>query len=86
MSNSDVLRELETIRVSGLEALGRVSGEDALQSWRTAYLGRSAPVMQVFQRLGSFDAEQRKEIGQAANQVKVALESAYTERLSALKD
>ena len=86
MSDSDVLHELETIRRAGLEALEPVGSEDALQAWRTAHLGRSAPVMQVFQRLGTFPAEQRKDIGQAANQVKAALEAAYTERSNALKE
>ncbi len=86
MSELDVLKELESMRMAGLEALAKVENEDALQAWRTAFLGRSAPVMQVFQKLGSYAAEERKEIGQAANEVKVALEGAYAERLSELKE
>ncbi|MEN6570740.1 MAG: phenylalanine--tRNA ligase subunit alpha [Anaerolineaceae bacterium] len=86
MGESDVLSELESIRKAGLDALNAAGDEEALQAWRTAYLGRSAPVMAVFQSLGKLSPELRPQVGQAANQVKVALESAYNERLGALKE
>jgi phenylalanyl-tRNA synthetase alpha chain len=86
MGESDVLSELESIQKAGLDALKAAGDEEALQAWRTAYLGRSAPVMAVFQSLGKLSAELRPQVGQAANQVKVALESAYNERLGALKE
>lgn len=85
MSEPNLRNELEEIQKNGLDALSAVTSEEALQTWHTAYLGRSAPVMTVFQRLGSLPAELRPQIGQAANQVKVALESAYAQRLAALQ-
>ncbi len=81
----DELHELERIRSAGLAALQGVGDEAALESWRVAHLGRSAPVMQVFARLGQAPKELRPQIGQAANQVKLALEAALTERGEALK-
>ncbi len=81
----NVLQELEQIRQAGLAALESVHDEAGLQAWRTAYLGRSAPVMQVFSKLGSFSKELRPQVGQHANQVKVALESALEARTEMVK-
>ena len=86
MEENSVLHDLEQIQQKGLEALNAVQDEEALQNWRTAYLGRSAPVMLVFQSLGKLSAGLRPQVGQAANRVKGALESAYNARLAALKE
>jgi phenylalanyl-tRNA synthetase alpha chain len=86
MEENAVLHDLEQIQQKGLEALSSVQDEEALQSWRTAYLGRSAPVMLVFQSLGKLSAELRPQVGQSANQVKGTLESAYNKRLAELKE
>lgn len=81
----DVLQQLKDIQAAGLEALQNVQDEKDLQSWRTNYLGRSAPVMQVFSSLGKMPKDLRAEIGQHANQVKVALETALAERSEELR-
>jgi phenylalanyl-tRNA synthetase alpha chain len=86
MSETNILQELETIQQAGLDALAPLENEEALQTWRTAHLGRSAPVMLVFQKLGTFDAALRPQVGQAANKVKVALETAFNERTQAVKE
>jgi phenylalanyl-tRNA synthetase alpha chain len=86
MTDSSILDELEAIRKAGLEALAPLADEESLQTWRTAHLGRSAPVMLVFQKLGTFAADLRPQVGQAANQVKVALETAFNERSAALHE
>jgi phenylalanyl-tRNA synthetase alpha chain len=76
---SQVLEELEQIQAAGLAALASAQTEEALQAWRTAHLGRSAPVMLVFSRLGQFPKELRPLVGQHANRVKQALEGALAE-------
>ena len=81
----DELQELKKIRQDGLAALNDAADEAALEAWRVAHLGRNAPVMQVFSRLGQAPRELRPKIGQAANQVKQELEEAYHERVTALK-
>jgi phenylalanyl-tRNA synthetase alpha chain len=86
MSESPIIQELETIRDAGLSALTNLNIEEELQAWRTTHLGRSAPVMLVFQKLGKLSAEERPLVGQAANQVKVALETAFNERFAAIKE
>ena len=82
----DELQNLEQARVEALAALEAVSDESSLEVWRVAHLGRSAPVMTAFSRLGQAPKELRPQIGQAANQVKQALESALAERAQAVKE
>ena len=86
MSDPAIIEELESIRKAGLEALTSLKSEDDLQAWRTAHLGRSAPVMLVFQKLGKLTAEERPLVGQAANRVKVALETAFAECTANIKE
>ncbi len=72
---TSIMKELEEIQQAGLAALDAVRNENELQAWRIAHLGRSAPVMQIFSRLGSVPKELRPLVGQQANQVKLALEA-----------
>jgi phenylalanyl-tRNA synthetase alpha chain len=83
--NNDVLARLDEIQQQGLAALAQVEDEAALQAWRTAHLGRSAPVMLVFSGLGQVSKELRPAVGQKANQVKLALEAAQNEKSEAVK-
>ena len=73
---TSIMKELEEIQQAGLAALDAVQNENELQAWRIAHLGRSAPVMQIFSRLGSVPKDLRPLVGQQANQVKLALEAA----------
>ena len=86
MSDSEnILLELERILQNGLDALQQIEDEAQLGGWRTAHLGRNAPVMQVFARMGSIPKELRQQVGQKANQVKTALESALEQRAEVLR-
>ena len=85
MTDSSIMAELDQIKQKALDALKDASSEETLQSWKTAFLGRSAAVMQVFSRLPQLEKEIRPQVGQAANQVKVALEAAFNERAQELK-
>ena len=80
-----MLEKLETIKQEALTILAEAASEEALETWRVRYLGRKSPIMEVFSGLGALSKEERPVVGQAANQVKVALEAAYTERVEQLK-
>ncbi len=82
---NEILTELDGIQARGLEALATVQDEAALQAWKTAHLGRSAAVMQVFSRLGQVEKELRGQVGQRANQVKQVLEAALAEKDSLVR-
>lgn len=80
-----MLEKLNEIEQTALSALDSVKDQTALDSWRVAYLGRSSPLMQVFSGLGQLTKEERPAVGQAANKVKIALETALHKRTEAVK-
>ena len=81
----DVLTELEQMQSTALSALAQVEDEASLNAWRTSYTGRSAPIMLVFSRLPQLPKELRPQVGQRANQVKLALEAALAEKEEAIQ-
>lgn len=81
----DLLKSLDQIQTAALAALAGSTDEPGLQVWKTTHLGRSSAVMQVFSKLGHVSKEERPQVGQKANQVKVALESAFEEQSNKIK-
>ena len=69
----------DQIENEALEALAATADSAALERWRIACLGRSAPVMAALGTLGTLPKEERKAFGQRGNQVKQALERAFEE-------
>jgi phenylalanyl-tRNA synthetase alpha chain len=80
-----MLVQLDQIEQEALSALDQAGEQAALESWRIAYLGRSSPLMQVFEQLGQLSREERPAIGRRANQVKQLLEAKLAERAEALR-
>jgi phenylalanyl-tRNA synthetase alpha chain len=80
-----MLEKLTEIERLGLDALGLVQDESALEAWRVAHLGRSSALMQLFNGFGQLSREERPVIGQRANEVKKALETAYGTRFEEIK-
>ncbi len=70
--------QLNQMEKNALDELVNVQDEEALQQWKVAHLGRSSPIMGVFDLLGSLPKEDRPIIGRRANEIKRLLE----ERLS----
>lgn len=84
--NNSLLAQLETIQAEALAALQLVQDDNGLQTWRTTFLGRSAPVMSIFSRLGEVSKEERPVVGQRANLVKQALEAALETSAKTIKE
>jgi len=80
-----MLEKLNGIEKAALEALHAVSDEATLEAWRVAHLGRSSPLMGVFDRLGALSKEERPAIGKRANEVKKLLETALGARSATLR-
>jgi phenylalanyl-tRNA synthetase alpha chain len=80
-----MLEKLKEIESTALEALKVIGDEAALETWRVAFLGRSSPLMQVFSGLGGLSKEERPQVGQDANQIKKALEAAFSLRVEELR-
>lgn len=79
-----MLTDLDQIERAALQNLDTVQDEPGLEAWRVTHLGRSAPLMQVFDQLGKLSKEERPVIGRRANEVKRLLEAAFTQRLNTL--
>ena len=77
--------KLNEIEQTALQSLEAVKDETSLEAWRVANVGRTSPLMMVFAELGRLSKEERPAVGQAANRVKVALESALAERAQIIK-
>jgi phenylalanyl-tRNA synthetase alpha chain len=80
------LKKLEGIQSDALAALADVADEEGLEGWRVAYLGRSSPIMAVFNGMAELDKDLRPIMGKAANQVRQALEAALEEQQGILKE
>ena len=69
-------RQLEAMRDRARAELEQLDTTEALEDWRTRYLGRErGELTAVLKGLGKLPGEQRKIVGQAANRVKVDLEA-----------
>lgn len=78
--------KLNEIEKSALESLAAVGDQAALEAWRIANVGRSSPLMTVFAELGKLPKEEKPIVGEVANRVKVALESALEEKSKEIKN
>lgn len=80
-----MLSQLDQLEQTGLSALLGVEDESGLEQWRVAHLGRSSPLMGVFDGIGSLSKEERPKVGRRANEVKRTLESAMAVKAESLK-
>jgi len=78
-------QQLESIEQEAISTLDNVDDAEALETWRVANLGRSSPLMGVFDQLGQLPKEERPAIGRLANQVKQSLESKHAGKVEFLK-
>ncbi len=78
---SDEERQLEALRKRATAELATIENSDGLDEWRTQYLGRErGELSAILKGLGKLPGDQRKLVGQAANNVKVELEGLLEER------
>lgn len=80
-----MLEELQRIQEEGLQALQTIQTEEELIQWKTANLGRSAPVMLAFSQMSKLPKEERPLVGRRANEVKQTLEAAYEARATQIQ-
>ncbi len=79
-------RQLALLRDRALAELARIETTDALDDWRTRYLGRErGELTAVLKGLGKLPDQQRKAIGQAANRVKAELDAQLEARAQELR-
>jgi len=77
---SEIIDKLEGEKPSALSALEMITSQIELEDWKQTYLGKNSQVMRAFGSLGSLTKEERPVVGKAVNEVKKALEFAFTEK------
>ena len=78
---------LNRIKVEALEAIASPETDDAaLEALRIKYLGKKGELTAVLRGMGQLSPEERPVVGQIANEVRAEIESAITEKKSALAD
>ena len=79
-------QQLENIRLAALHAIGETGLPDELEALRVRYLGKKGELTAVLKQMGSLSAEERPVLGQLANEVRAALETAIEERAAVLSE
>ena len=74
--------EIQSIKSSALAELEVVADAQALQAWKTRYLGGKGVLKDLMSKIGSIAAAERKTYGQTVNALKDALNEAYDNRES----
>ena len=80
-----MLEQLNQIERAALTGLRSISSPDALEVWRVTHLGRKSPLMTILGDLGKLSKEERPAIGKRGNELKNALETAYADRVEAIR-
>lgn len=76
-----MLARLEELRTTGLSKITGARSPEELQLVRASLVGRRGSLTELMKELGSLAPEERRRVGQAANEVKDALNSALDGRL-----
>lgn len=80
-----MIDQLKDIQRDALQRLAEIQDEAGLESWRVTHLGRSSPLMMFFAGISGLSKAERPAIGQAANEVKTALEAALTRKTDVIR-
>ena len=81
---STLLQDLEQLRQEAAAALAQTHTTEDSEAWYREYLGRQGKLTGMLRGLGQLSKEERPLVGQAANTVKVALETALQARQEAI--
>ncbi len=68
---------IQNIQSEALAALASITDKNALQTWRTKYLGQKGIVRDLLNQIGGIPAEARKDYGQNVNNLKTLLTEAF---------
>lgn len=77
--------ELVALKDEALAAVSLATELKALQDLRVKYLGKKGPITEVLRGMGKLSAEERPVIGQLANDIRGAIQTAIDEKQAALE-
>ena len=76
---------IQTLQSESLEELQRLNNLEAVEQWRVSTLGRNGRLTAILRGIGTLPAEQRREIGSAANHARVLLEERHAQSVEAIR-
>ncbi|MBI2953833.1 MAG: phenylalanine--tRNA ligase subunit alpha [Chloroflexi bacterium] len=79
----DRITELREQALAELRALGRV---EEIEPWRIKYLGKKGAVTSILRQLGALPPDERRAVGQVANETKTLLEAQLAQKENELKE
>lgn len=79
------LERIPTLRDAALGAVAAASSLAELEEARVAHTGRKSPLAEILSGIGRLPGPERGPVGKAANQARVAVDAALTERREALE-
>jgi phenylalanyl-tRNA synthetase alpha chain len=74
------LDDIKAIQEQASAWLAKVGTAESLEEWRIKYLGAKGAVKAAMQRLKEVPPDLKPAVGKVANQMRVALEAAFSER------
>lgn len=77
---------LEKIKAEALKALESSDKMEELESFRVKYLGKKGEITGVLKGLGSVAADERKEVGALANEIRANIEKGLAEKKAAMQE
>jgi phenylalanyl-tRNA synthetase alpha chain len=81
----EMLERLAKIQDQALQDLKAIEDEAQLQEWKVRYLGRSAELGTITEKIRELPKEERPELGKRANEVKSQLEAGFQARAEGLQ-
>ena len=78
--------KLLLLQETALKEIEAADSSDALNNVRNTYLSKKSELSGMMSQLGSLPPEERKEFGQAVNNVRIAITSAIEEKMTYLKN
>ncbi len=80
-----MLKRLEELEQQTLKQLNSIANSDALREIEGTTIGKKGELTTVLRSIGTLPAEERKAVGERANQVKQKLEAAIAQREEAIR-
>jgi len=81
-----MLDQLGQLKSEATAELSNISNLAELETWRINYLGKKGSLTSILRGLGNLSLDQRKEIGAAANDLKIHLEYHFEQKELALRE
>ena len=71
-------QDLKQLKKRALKALDDITDRDELEDLRTQILGRKGEMSELMRRMADLDNDQRAEVGKLANDIKTAIQDAFS--------